>query len=393
MIDDATYPKPLAKRKAFTNAIASGKVKNSSLSDRAAIIILSGTVDLSDGKVTDDDHSYFDEFDSSTHKKLHGDICYEIGANKAIIGVNDARIAFGGLTINGHSDNKKLAKNIIIQNIDFWDSHGSTAYDTKAKGTFTKNGKVYPYADAWNKAGSNNLGIGYGDTYNGKANIPENIWIDHCTFSDGKCDDMKRNFNHDGALDIPFGKNITISYCEFTNHDKVSLIGSNPTLTNPDERQVTFHHIYYHKVTQRNPLCRASKTHVYNNFYDNIGIKENTGYAVQTSIGAQMILENNYFGSFKNKIFSADDGTKSKDDPLFARIFSNGNNKEPTSSNCRPNNNNGLPFTEHLVSEPPFQIPYEYTLEDAANLNDSIPKAAGAKVIRSVIINGKNYAL
>lgn len=114
MIDDATYPKPLAKRKAFTNAIASGKVKNSSLSDRAAIIILSGTVDLSDGKVTDDDHSYFDEFDSSTHKKLHGDICYEIGANKAIIGVNDARIAFGGLTINGHSDNKKLAKNIII---------------------------------------------------------------------------------------------------------------------------------------------------------------------------------------------------------------------------------------------------------------------------------------
>lgn len=145
LIDDATYPKPLAKRKAFTNAIASGKARSSALRDRAAIIILSGTVDLSDGKVTDDDHSYFDEYDSVTHKRIHKDICYEIGANKAIIGVNNARIAFGGLTINGHSDNKKLAKNIIIQNIDFWDSHGSTEYDTKAKGTFTKKGKQYPY--------------------------------------------------------------------------------------------------------------------------------------------------------------------------------------------------------------------------------------------------------
>lgn len=88
-----------------------------------------------------------------------------------------------------------------------------------------------------------------------------------------------------------------------------------------------------------------------------------------------------------------EDGTKSKDDPLFAHIFSKGNNKEPSASNCKANKHGGLPFTEHLVSEPPFQIPYEYKLEDAANLNDSIPKAAGAKIIKTVIVNGKNYTL
>ena len=45
VIDDATYPTAKEKRTAFTNAIASGSVNNSSLSDKSALIIVSGTVD------------------------------------------------------------------------------------------------------------------------------------------------------------------------------------------------------------------------------------------------------------------------------------------------------------------------------------------------------------
>ncbi|MCR4823548.1 MAG: hypothetical protein K5873_11830, partial [Treponema sp.] len=73
VIDDAKYSNPQAKREAFTNAIASGSVKSDGLNDKETLIILSGTVDLSDGKVSDKDHSYFDEFDPKTHQRLHKD--------------------------------------------------------------------------------------------------------------------------------------------------------------------------------------------------------------------------------------------------------------------------------------------------------------------------------
>lgn len=395
VIDDRTYPNPVDKRKAFTNAIASGRTGGSGserLTEDPAIIVLSGTVDLSDGKVTDKDHSYWDEYDAATHQRLHRDIEYEIGANKAIVGADRARVAYGGLAINGHADNPNLGRNVIIRNVEFWDSHGSTEYDTKAKGTFRKGGKDYPYADKNNKASSNNLGIGYGDTYKGTAGIPENIWIDHCTFSDGACNDMVRNFAHDGALDIPFGRNITVSYCVFTNHDKVSLVGSNSNLENPDERVVTFHHICYRKVTQRNPLLRASRTHVYNNLYDNIGVDGNSGYAIGVSQGALSVVENNSFGSFRRDTFFIDDGN-AKGSPLFSRIFMRGNTKTPSETNSKENKN-GLPFAEHLVDAPPFVVPYEYAgaLEDAKGLKKSLPKRAGAGVAKTVRVNGTEYA-
>ena len=397
VIDDKTYPNPVKKREAFTNAIASGMVsgKNANKpSENPAIIVVSGTVDLSDGRVSDSDHSYWDAYDPKTHKKIHKDITYEIGANKAIIGVGKARIAFGGLTINGHAGNKNLAKNIIIQNIEFWDSHGSTEFDPKAEGTFTKGGKEYPYADENNKAGSNNLGIGYGDTYNGKANIPEYIWIDHCSFSDGTCEDRKRNFAHDGAVDIPFGRYITISYCDFANHDKVSLVGSRDILENPDERIVTFHHIYYHGVVQRSPLLRASKTHIYNNFYDDIGVQGNSGYGIGFARGGvRTAIENNYFGTFKYKIIQNADRTGEKDSVFFAKIYAQGNSKELDDSIVviPKANKTGLPLSQHLVENPPFAIPYEYALEDAEGLNASLPGRVGSKVVTEVRVKGKAY--
>ncbi|MBR4323334.1 MAG: hypothetical protein IKP70_13025 [Treponema sp.] len=214
VIDDSTYSSPEAKRKAFTNAIASGSVSSSSINDKAALILVYGTVDLSDGKVSDKDHSYFDEFDSATHKRKHGDFMYDIGSNKTIIGARAAKVAYGGLRIKARDG---VLKNVIIQNISFWDAHGSTEYDTKVPEYSSK------------KASADQLVIEGTEDKSTKAryiHIPENIWIDHCSFSDGVCVDLDRNFNHDGALDIKCGKNVTVSFCEFTNHDKVTLSGS-----------------------------------------------------------------------------------------------------------------------------------------------------------------------
>ena len=71
VINDTTYTTATAKRTAFTNAIASGSVSSNSTTTTAAIIILSGTVDLSDGVISDSDHTYFDSFDVRTHARRY----------------------------------------------------------------------------------------------------------------------------------------------------------------------------------------------------------------------------------------------------------------------------------------------------------------------------------
>jgi pectate lyase len=326
VIDDETYPDPIAKRKAFTNAVSSNTEK---------FIILNGAIDLSDGKISDKDHSYYDEFNSSTGARLHGDIVYNIGSNTTIFGVNSARIMFGGMKISSKS-------NIIIRNIIFYDAHGSTEVDTKK--------------DSGSKASIDALGI---------EGSSSNIWVDHCTFTDGVCSDMIRNYNHDGAFDIKQGVNITVSYCEFTNHDKVMLIAGSDSESNAvsTDRQITLHHNYFHATTQRMPRTRGCEMHIYNNYYDDIGVSGNGGYSLGPGVGAQFIVENNYFGSHMSGI--VDYFTKAPyPNP---KLYQSGNNKDISSGGG-----------SYVVSTKPWVIPYTYSPESASGLNSSIPKNAGS---------------
>src|SRR5574344_66569 len=191
-IDDTTYTTAAAKRKAFTNAIASGSVTSSTVNDTAAIIIVSGTVDLSDGLVTDSDHSYFDAFydangnytgtlltggtetktGGTAYMRVHSDISYGVGSNKTILGINSARVEFGGLTISAEWNVHRT--NIIIRNIEFWDDHGSTEYNTD----------ISTYSTSTASADR----IGLTCNYDGNREAvwdPQKVWIDHCAFSDG----------------------------------------------------------------------------------------------------------------------------------------------------------------------------------------------------------------
>ena len=367
VIDDSTYSSPEAKRKAFTNAIASGSVSSSSINDKAALILVYGTVDLSDGKVSDKDHSYFDEFDSATHKRKHGDFMYDIGSNKTIIGARAAKVAYGGLRIKARDG---VLKNVIIQNISFWDAHGSTEYDTKVPEYSSK------------KASADQLVIEGTEDKSTKArytHIPENIWIDHCSFSDGVCVDLDRNFNHDGALDIKCGKNVTVSFCEFTNHDKVTLSGSSDKFITPDEREVTFHDNYYHGCVQRMPRTRGGYFHLYNNVFDEIGTKNNSGASLGPGVGAQFIVENNYFGKHAGYILRASDNSK-PGTPSFYKIYVSGNKPEL-------NGNNAENFLSHKVNEKPWKIPYNYVLKSADEAKTGVVSEAGSGA--KVILDGK----
>ena len=378
-----SYTSSMTKRTVFTNAIASGGVSSASVNEAAAIIILSGTVDLSDGKVSDNDHTYFDEFDSSTHERKHDDIMYEIGSNKAIIGVNSARVAFGGLKIYA---NRCERGNIIIQNIDFWDTHGSTEKDTNS----TDNSESKASADSLvlESNGTSTTGV--------YTNVPKNIWIDHCKFSDGTCVDLKRNYNHDGSLDMKAGQFVTVSYCEFTNHDKVTTLAPNDDYVNPKQRQITFHHNYYHGAIQRMPRSRGCEVHIYNNYYNDIGNSGNGGYSLGPGIGAQYIVENNYFGTHQSNIVKYFDASASTSATTFSKLYQNGNNVTFSSSNmtkddaekASPND-----VTKHLVSSAPWTISYEYKSKMSANsaLPALIPAAAGAGKVGKVEVNGVSY--
>jgi pectate lyase len=349
LVDDGTYPSVSAKLTAFKNALAN---------TAASFIVISGDIDLSNGKITDADHSYFEEFDPVTGNRLHGDITENITSNTTIIGINNARIKYGGLRINNRV-------NVIIRNLTFWDAHGSTEKDTSKP----ENADSKASIDALVIQGSS-----------------DGVWVDHCTFTDGLCEDLTRNYNHDGALDIPKGKNITISWCEFTNHDKVMLVASSDSAANavPEDRQITLHHNYFHdKVTQRMPRSRGTQMHIYNNYYNNIGVSGNAGYSLGPGYGSQFIVENNYFGAHTAlngagivKYFDPSENSLSS---TFSRFYQSGNIPVLADANCSYDGVDRLKsFISHLSAAKPWAIPYAYSLENAAGLTVSVPAGAGS---------------
>ncbi|MCI0478075.1 MAG: hypothetical protein L0Y55_17675, partial [Anaerolineales bacterium] len=179
-----------------------------------------------------------------------------VGSNKTILGLKGAKIVQGGLTIEGK-------KNVIIQNIIFEDAHDPNP--------------------SWpsTKASTDNITIDRGST---------NVWVDHCTFSDGPHVDRESQ-NHDGALDVSGGNYVTVSYSYFSNHDKVNLIGSDDK--NVQDRglnKVTFHHNYFEGTIERHPRVRFGEVHVYNNYYKGVQL-----YGIGIGVEAKVYSEANYF--------------------------------------------------------------------------------------------------
>lgn len=386
VINDTTYTTAVAKRKAFTNAIASGNVTSSTVGETAAIIILDGTVDLSDGVISDNDHTYFDLFNSSTHKRINDDIVYQIGSNKTIIGVNSAKVEFGGLQVTSNSST--TGQNIIIRNINFWDAHGSTEYDTSVS------------EHSGSKASIDQLGFeakfssSYAATY-----MPKNIWIDHCKFSDGTCSDLERNYHHDGSLGFKAAQNVTVSYCEFTNHDKISLLAPSEDYTTVTDREITFHHNYYHDAIQRMPRARGCEVHVYNNYYNVIGTSANAGYSLGPGINSQFIVENTYFGKHESSIMKYFDGSATGAS-TFSHIYASGNFPALSDSNTTYDSKTegtvrtSSLYTAHAVSSKPWIPGYTYTLDSVSVLPTTIPASAGPDISgysKTVMVKGITY--
>ncbi|NDY90288.1 polysaccharide lyase family 1 protein [Ideonella sp. TBM-1] len=182
-------------------------------------------------------------------QRQEAQVMVKVPSNTTLIGVTaDAGFKHGGLMVQN-------AENVVIRHLRFED-----AYD------------LFPEWDPkdgpegeWNSEYDNLALRG-----------ASQVWIDHCTFSDGQRPDAREPVwlgrkvqHHDGLLDITLGStHVTVSWNHFKGHDKTHLVGGSDSLkTDEGKLKVTFHHNWWDGVGQRAPRVRWGEVHVVNNLY------------------------------------------------------------------------------------------------------------------------------
>ena len=248
-------------------------------------------------------------------------VVVQVPSNTTIVGVGkDAKIVKGNLYLdNGIS-------NVIIRNIAFEDAFDlfpewdpGDGYNFKRTEPVIVNGVNYTVPGCQEKFESDTKGPHRcnGGRWNSLYDLitlkgATNVWIDHCSFSDGQRLDKQfppvygapynqpeqKVQHHDAAIDITKASDlITVSYSRFFNHDKLSLVGgSDSDKADAGKLSVTFHHNYY-EASQRQPRVRYGKVHSYNNLF--VGDRAAKQYAFMYAIGlgkdAKVLTQNNAY--------------------------------------------------------------------------------------------------
>lgn len=240
----------------------------------------------------------------------------EVNSNKTIVGVKGAELAGIGLNINGK-------ENIIIRNL------------------------IIHHADPDAVAARNS----------------HHIWVDHCEFYSQ--DETKEDW--DGLVDLTVGSSyLTVSYCYMHDHHKACLLNSG-TMHYEDngKNRATYHHNAFLRIDQRSPRVGYGLAHIFNNYYQNNG-----SYAVGGHTQAQILTENNYFGTsvkhpFENMYAS------STDDASCAFWTDRGSYFTTTPSKDFKHKQLGTSF------EPAWWYDYSFATEQAAAIAQLYPDQTG----------------
>lgn len=313
-------------------------------------------------------------------------IQFQVPPNTTLLGVgSDAKLVEGYLSLNTTSQSFNVTENsnIIIRNITFQAPRD--------------------FAPAWD--------AGDGDTGNWNArydaisiNDGANIWIDHCTFTDGEYPDSGEEVifghhvqRHDGLLDIEDSADyLTISYNIFTDHDKTTIIGSGDG--DEGNYRVTFSGNLWNNVTQRAPRVRWGQVHLYNNLH--IGASD-ADYPILYSIGmgyrSSILSESNGFnfsgaGVDESTIIGFYNGTKFKDVGSWYNGEPATNLNQIALDKCKAGQDEAIAqgvtpdaeehtdwITETCTNDPGWQPPYSYTVaKSAQELETFVKDNAGA---------------
>lgn len=251
-----------------------------------------------------------------------GKILLKDGAeNVSLIGVEDKAI-FDGVGIRLY----KNVNNIIIQNL--------TIKEVSTNG---------------------------GDAISLESNI-SNVWIDHNEIyaAGGEAEGF------DSLIDMKSGiKTVTVSYNHLHDSGRGGLVGSSSGDT--DNTEITFHHNWYETIDSRTPLFRGRLGHSYNNYFNNISKS-----AINTRVGAEILIESNYFENVKNPIGTFYTSSMGYYDAV-GNVFGDGVTWVPDESN------NEYPAGPDFDSEYHIDInvPYPYNLDPADEIEAIVKANAG----------------
>ena len=207
--------------------------------------------------------------------KNQGDtVKISVGSNTTIVGINGAHLEHGSLLLAGVS-------NVIVRNLELSDAADCfPAWDPTDGSTGNWN-SLY---DLVSLTGATN------------------VWIDHNSFSDGDNPDSDQPVYfgrpyqvHDGASDIIKASDlITVSWNQYSNHDKTMLIGSTDTVgVDVGKLRVTVHHNRFDNVLQRAPRVRFGQVDVYDNLY--VATSDSYQYSLGVGVQSAIYAENNFF--------------------------------------------------------------------------------------------------
>lgn len=194
------------------------------------------------------------------------------------------------------------------------------------------------------------------------------VWVDHNEFF-SELETAPDKDYYDGLVDIKRNSEyITVSWNDFHDHWKVSLIGHNDSEGSAADK-VTYHHNRFANVNTRVPLIRHADVHMLNNVMEDV-----TGSAINARMGAEVLVEGNYFENVGSG--EIDSHADYPEGPVGWFYGSS----ETGYWNLQDNEFVDSPH-EHLESTTDFTVPYDYTAHTPAEARELVAENAGIGVI------------
>ena len=216
-------------------------------------------------------------------------VVLNVGSNTTIVGLGGSKLTGVNLVVGAKADN------VILRNLRLEDAHDCFPSWDPTDGATGNWNSLYDLVSVT------------GGTH---------VWVDHVNFSDGNnTDDTQpvlfgRPYQvHDGALDVTKAADlVTVSWCNFFDHDKTMLIGSTNTVgADVGKLRVTLHHNRFANTGQRVPRVRFGQVDVYDNYYYATD-EDSYVYSIGVGVYASVYAENNFV-------------LRSADIPLDAVVF------------------------------------------------------------------------
>ena len=104
----------------------------------------------------------------------------------------------------------------------------------------------------------------------------------------------------DGSVDMKWSNYVTVSYNEFKDCHKTSLVGGR---YDQIQDYITYHHNWFNNTQSRNPRARNAHIHSFNNYFSTNG-----EYGICASYNSKIFSEANYFEKTKSPLYAINMG-------------------------------------------------------------------------------------